>query len=227
MLFLFYSYHRPSPPTHYSASESTLTGPLRYRLEHTKVYTGIHLTTRLQTPPFAQGLRHERTAPRPVVHAQPHPYADLIRVLYHPCAHSSTVSPHLVVSNPVKSPSFPSIPSDFTPRCHSILSPDSALFARRKYPETETEVATPSSRSDIWGNLGAHICRHFAPQASTALFSLLTCSRANFTCMLNHASFVVLFVSVAYIPGRTRLVSRPELQRIIHACEAVGTESAQ
>ena len=127
--------------------------------------------------------------------------------------HSSTVSLRFVASISAKCSSSSSIPSDFTPRRHSILSRDAALNAHRKHTETNIEEAPTSSRSDISCNLRACVCHDFALHASTAhIFSLSTCSRANFTCILIRCTF-----RTGRIYPRSWL-SRPELQRIIDVC---------
>ena len=106
-LIFIYAYHRPSSHTHYSISEPILTGPpgtSSSTRKVKKVYTGVHLTTRLGTPPFAQGLSDakERRRDRSFTHkltSTPASFACHITLAYH----SSTVSPHLVVAIPVKS----------------------------------------------------------------------------------------------------------------------------
>ena len=129
--FFLYSYHRPSPLTHYSTSETILTGPLSNGSSTRKGKKSLHKRPPHDSLRDITSPRSKGTAPRSIVHAQARPYARLLRVPDHL---SSTVSPRLAVSIPMKSPSFPSIPSDFTPRSRSILSPDPALCARRKHP---------------------------------------------------------------------------------------------
>ena len=137
-LIFLYAYHRPSSHTHDSTSEPILTGPpgtSSCARKVKEVYTGVHLTTRRDTAIRPSSLRRERITPRSVVHAQTHQYPRLLRVPYHPCA------PFFDCLSPLGrgySREESSIPSDFTPRCRSILSPNPVLFLRRKHPETET-----------------------------------------------------------------------------------------
>ena len=125
------------------------------------------------------------------------------------CTHASTVSPRFVASISTKCSSFPSIPSDFAPRRRSIPSRDAALNAHRKHTEMNIEEAPTSSQSDISCNLRAHVCRDFAPHASTAhIFLLSTCSRANFTCILIRCTF-----RMGRIYPRSRLFRGPSCSR--------------
>lgn len=109
-LIFLYSYHRPSPLIYYSTSEPILTGPpgtSPSTRKVKKVYTGVHLTTRLGTPTFAQGLSDakEQRRDRSLTHKitrTPASFACHITLAHH----SSTVSPHLVVAISVKSHRF-------------------------------------------------------------------------------------------------------------------------
>ena len=61
--FFLYSYHRPSPLTHYSTSETILTGPLSNgssTRKGKKVYTSVHLTTRLGTSRLPEAKEQHR-----------------------------------------------------------------------------------------------------------------------------------------------------------------------
>ena len=140
------------------------------------------------------------------------------------CTHASTVSPRFVASISAKCSSFPSIPSDFAPRRRSILSHDAALNVHRKHTETNIEEASTSSRSDISCNLRAYVCRDFAPYTSTAhIFSLSTCSRANFTCILIRGTF-----RTGRIYPRSRLFRGLSCSgSSMCVCKAIRTVSAQ
>jgi hypothetical protein len=112
--------------------------------------------------------------------------------------------PHSVVSIPTKSPSHPSIPSDSTPHSRTTHLHSAAV---RVCSNTNMK-GTWKRRCRLPGPISlvrAHACRSLAPHASTArIYSLLTCSRDNFTCMHSYTSLRCNFhTSRAYF--RTRL----------------------
>ena len=87
----------------------------------------------------------------------------------------------------------------------------------------DIEEATPLSRSDI---VRLHVCRYLALHASpTCIYSHSICTCANFTCMPG-LRFPSLYFSRISRIFQDVTVSRPQLQRIIDACEAIGTDSA-
>ena len=108
LIVFFYSYHRPSTITNCSTNELILIGPLGITWAHESLHGRLPYNSTRHTVIRPWTLRRERTVPRPVIHAQARSYVDLLRVLFHPCAHSSTVSP----LGRVKSRQEPFIPID-------------------------------------------------------------------------------------------------------------------
>ena len=132
--FLYSNQTIASYSTHYSTGEPIVTGSLGTN-SSTRKFTQAS-TSRLASGQYhsPKGSHWTRKNSAETSRSRTSSPVRSSPVRYHPCAHFLTVSPHLVAML-VKSPSSPSIPSDFTPRCHSILSRDPSLRARRKHTE--------------------------------------------------------------------------------------------
>jgi hypothetical protein len=125
-------------------------------------------------------------------------------VPYHPCAHSSSASPLSVASILAKTPSYPSIHSNFTPLSRSTHSRDAS--GRAHNPETKKKRRrrprpTSRVRARVYYSLALHVSI-----AHTYLH--LTCSRANCTCILSYGSPRCTF-RVSRVYSRTRLYRDP------------------
>jgi hypothetical protein len=162
---------------------------------------GVYSTTRLISKDMVirpRSPRRKRTAPSPVIHAQGRPYAcPLLRVSYHPYAHSSTVSPHLAMSisrRDLHTHRFLPLPRPFVPQ--PIRAMLRCAHAANTWRRVHGRGSGPTSR------VRGHVFHSMAPHVSTTcIYSLSTCPALVLSACSTAAPLAILLARLAYLTG--------------------------
>ena len=177
---------------------------LHFWLRHTKAYTGVYSMTHLVNKD-----------------------AD-IRARPHTRKNSAESSP----SHTSSLPRSPSVSRAISSRAHflrflpswSRLFPRGALHVHRFIPISHSSVVQPI-RAVLQGARTAR--RHRRSDAGVQTDLSFTCACVQlFGSAHFYSAHIGTFPRQLYLHAQDAIVSRPELQRIIDACEAAGTEAA-